>query len=35
MAYGVVSVTLHRRLPLEVAYLGFVLLSAPSSAWSD
>jgi hypothetical protein len=28
MAYGIVSMTLHRRLPLELAYLGFVLLSA-------
>jgi uncharacterized membrane protein len=28
MAYGVVSMPLHRRLPLEQAYLGFILLSA-------
>jgi uncharacterized membrane protein len=28
MAYGVVSMALHRRLPLEQAYLGFILLSA-------
>jgi len=28
MAYGVVSTALHRRLPLEQAYLGFILLSA-------
>jgi uncharacterized membrane protein len=28
MAYGVVSLPLHRRLPLEQAYLGFILLSA-------
>lgn len=28
MAYGVVSLALHRRLPLEQAYLGFILLSA-------
>jgi uncharacterized membrane protein len=28
MAYGVVSDALHRRLPLEQAYLGFILLSA-------
>jgi len=27
MAYGVVSAALHRRLPLEQAYLGFILLS--------
>jgi len=28
MAYGVVSMALHRRLPLEQAYLGFILLTA-------
>lgn len=28
MAYGVLSLPLHRRLPLEQAYLGFILLSA-------
>lgn len=28
MVYGVVSLALHRRLPLEQAYLGFILLSA-------
>lgn len=28
MAYGVISMSLHRRLPLEQAYLGFVLLTA-------
>lgn len=28
MAYGVVSMALHRRLPLEQAYVGFILLSA-------
>lgn len=28
MAYGVISLALHRRLPLEQAYLGFMLLSA-------
>jgi uncharacterized membrane protein len=27
MAYGIVSMALHRRLPLEQAYLGFILLS--------
>lgn len=27
MAYGVVSASLHRRLPLEQAYLGFILLT--------
>jgi len=28
MAYGIVSMALHRRLPLEQAYLAFILLSA-------
>jgi uncharacterized membrane protein len=28
MAYGIVSMALHRRLPLEQAYLGFIVLSA-------
>jgi uncharacterized membrane protein len=28
MAYGMVSMALHRRLPLEQAYLGFILLTA-------
>ena len=33
MAYGIVTAPLHRRLPLEQAYVGFLLFTLMPTGW--